>query len=248
MYDSSKNRFFSKVANSQHAQPTFSYIWSQNGVGVGEDGRAVTGIWEPTQATSDGRILVDIGTGISISASITGVTVNVPPSFAITGVANITGVVNATVINPIAITGNVNVVTTGNLTVNNIDTLTGQVAQLQTAINSLTGTVSSRWQKVNSSGFVQSFNPITGHCLINKVNIYSQCPTTTNFIQFFDNTSQVGIPDATLMVSSGANAYYEFSDEGTEFTKGLTVANSNSPISVSTGSADFYATVIYKML
>ena len=69
MYDSSKNRFFSRVANANQATPIFSYVWSPNEVSVGEDGRSVSGIWRPTITNSDGRLLVDIGTGINISAN-----------------------------------------------------------------------------------------------------------------------------------------------------------------------------------
>jgi hypothetical protein len=126
--------------------------------------------------------------------------------------------------------------------------LSGQVDQINNKLETLVTETSSKWQKVSSSGYVQAFAPITGRCLVNKINGYSKCPQNTNFIQIFDATSQAGTPEANLAVMSGNNFFYEFSDEGVEFANGLAVANSFDPVAVQTGSADFFVTIVYKML
>ena len=125
--------------------------------------------------------------------------------------------------------------------------LSGQVDQINTKLTTLV-TASTPWQKVSSSGYVQSFTPITGRCLINKINGYSKCPQNTNFLQIFDAATQAGMPDSNLALMSGNNFFYEFSDEGVVFNNGLTVANSFDPVAIQTGSADFFVTIVYKML
>jgi len=126
--------------------------------------------------------------------------------------------------------------------------LSGQVEQTNSKLDVLVADSASKWQKVSSSGYVQSFAPITGRCLVNKINGYSKCPQNMNFLQVFDGTAQVGTPEANLALASGNNFWYEFSDEGVEFANGIAVANSFDPIAIQTGEADFFVTIIYKML
>jgi len=138
------------------------------------------------------------------------------------------------------------------INVGQLETIGTSGVAFQAAISGSTAILATeatnRWQKVNSTGYVQSFSPISGRCLINKINGYSKCPQNINFLQFFDSSSQVGSPEANLAVMSGNNFFYEFSDEGVEFKNGLTVANSFDPVAIQTGTADFFVTIVYKML
>lgn len=126
--------------------------------------------------------------------------------------------------------------------------LSGQVDQINAKLDTIVNEKTSRWQKVSTSGYVQNFTPITGRCLVSKVNGFSKCPQNTNFIQIFDGTSQAGVPDMNLAVASGNNFFYDMAEEGVIFENGFTIANSSDAVDIQTGSADFFATIVYKML
>lgn len=136
----------------------------------------------------------------------------------------------------VAVTGNPQV--TDSTVANLLSGISGQLATQSAA----------RWQKVSSTGYVQAFRPISGRCLINKVNGYSKTSAGVNFLQFFDNTGQVGAPIMPLAVQSGANFFYDLAEDGVEFFNGFSVGNSSDPVSIATGSADFIVTVVYKMV
>jgi hypothetical protein len=137
----------------------------------------------------------------------------------------------------------------GNLLVNapQFDTITGQLSSLSQAVNALTGTVSSKWQKINSTGYVQQMT-LSGHLLIQKVQGYSNYTGTENFIQIFDNTAQVGVPTANLISNGRNNFFYDYSQQGTEFFSGITVATSSDPILPQTGDASMFCTILYQQL
>jgi hypothetical protein len=257
MYDSSKNRFFSKVANSQHAQPIFQYSWSQNGVGTGDNGAPTTGIWSPIQATSDGRLLVDIGTGIQISASITGVSVTVDNTVLIaqgqTGIAYQAGI-SGQLSKGIAITGGqisdssvVSAVSSGNSL---LSTVTGQIATLNTAVASLTGTVSSRWQKVASSGYVSAFAPVVGHCLVSKVQGYSKASPFPAHVLLYDGSTGAGnYPVFSVPTTSGSSWFIDLAEQGVEFASGVSLINSSDAVLNNPyGTNDFFASVVFKSI
>lgn len=220
------NRSYRAVSSQNNT--TFNYGFTS--------GSDFTG-WIPLTLNDQGALRVDAG-NISVSAAFTG--------------GNVT-VVNTA---PIPVSGNFNTsvtvgdiaVTGGNINVNNFNVLTGQVAELQTAVNSLTGTVSSRWQKISTKSYIQQFTPITGRCLINKINIYSNYTGAQTFVQIFDGLNQVGVPDANLIVMGQNNAFYEFSDNGVEFNNGLTIGTSLDPVNIQTGDSSIFATVIYKKI
>lgn len=109
-------------------------------------------------------------------------------------------------------------------------------------------TITPLWQKVGSSGFVQSFNPISGNCLISCINGYSACPNDTEFLQIFDGLLQTGVPIESFIVLSGNNFFFEFPNGGVQFQNGFTVANSLDAINIITGTKDFITTILYRIL
>lgn len=190
----------------------------------------LTGAWRPFFPS-------DFASNVSVS----GLSVTVG-SVAVTG-----GTITVNNTAPIPVSGVVND-TTLQTGLAYLNTLTFQNQLLLQAISGGTA-LANNWKTVTSSGYVQSFNPISGKCLINKVNGYSVCPQNTNFIQVFDSLTQTGTPVAQLIVQSGNNFFYEFSSsQGVTMSNGITVANSSDPLSILTGAADFIVTIIYKIL
>jgi len=251
-----RNRYFGTIANTQHWQPAGGYVFSSDIVITG-NGKPVTGAWIPTTATSDGRILVDIGTGIQISASITGVSVTVDNTVLIaqgqTGIAYQAGI-SGQLSNGIAVTGGqiavpsvVNAISSGNSL---LSTVTGQIAVLNTAVASLTGTVSSRWQKSSSNGYVSSFNPVTGHCLVSKVQGYSKASPFPAHILLYDGSSGAGnYPAFSVPTTSGSSWFIDLAEQGVEFASGVNLINSSDAVlNVPYGTNDFFASVVYKSI
>lgn len=71
MYDPEANRYFSSVAGSNKWEPSAGYFYSSDIVVTGNHGKGnvVTGAWIPVEATSDGRLKVDVGS-VSFTGSI----------------------------------------------------------------------------------------------------------------------------------------------------------------------------------
>ncbi len=216
---SGAERTFNHLPNQQYA--AFNYAYNPYAVN-GE----ITGQHQLLTTDDQGALRVNIGTGINISANITGVTVNVPSSTAVTGVVNVTGNVN----------------------VEGFSTLTGQISVLQNQVASLTGVVAAKWQKVSSSGYVGSFSPVSGPSLINKINGVSKQGATSSFILVFDgNTGASNFPVASISTQAGNNFFIDFAEAGVQFNTNLTIVNSTDAISpVNSGPADFFASVIYR--
>ncbi len=59
IYDSSKNRYFGTVPNSNQAHPTIGYVYASGMVGLDTSGRPTTGILIPAQADSNGALIVN---------------------------------------------------------------------------------------------------------------------------------------------------------------------------------------------
>lgn len=228
-------------------QASFGYVFNPSY----DNGNGLTGQFQPLTSDNQGALRVNIGTGINIAATITGISVSANSIVAVTGFVNVTGNINLT--NPLlAVSGVVQAnITNSTLSTNPtgvvLNSISGQLVTLNTAIASLTGTISNRWQKVVTTGYANLFTPITGRCLINKVNGYSKTPLAPGFIQMIDGFA-TGINPISLAVQSGSNYWYEFADDGVEFSNGFAMWNSSDPINVQTGLADFTAQVIFKML
>ncbi len=187
------------------------------------DDKGHTGQLQLLTLNNEGALRVDIGTGISISANITGLGV--------------------TVNNPIAVTG-------GQIDVNGFSTLTGQVAQLQVAVDSLTGTISSKWQKTKTAGYADVYGALTGNCLVSTIQGYSKTSTIPSFIQVFDSATvpATGSNPDFVVATQTNNFFVNLPDAGVEFMQGVQIVNSSSADSyVPYGSADFVSSLVYKM-
>lgn len=223
------NRSFNQGFNHQHANPVFGYSM-QTGVGF-------TG-WVPNTLTDEGRLRVDAG-NISVSSTFTGGNVNIINTEPIPVSGNFSTTIT---IGDIAVTG-------GNININNFDILTGQVSQIQTSLNNLTGTISSKWQKISTNGYSQNLI-ITGHLLASKINGYNNITGNyqENFIQIFDDVVQTGNPINTIIAVSRQNWFIDLAEGGVEFYNGLTLSTSFDPILSQTGDNTMFASVIYKMI
>ncbi len=189
---------------------------------------AQSGQWQPITTNDQGALRVDIGTGISISANISGLSVTVG-NVAVTG-------------------GQIGI--TGDVTVNGFSTLTGQVAQLQVAVDALTGTLTSKWQKTKNVGFASVYGAVTGSALVNKIQGYSQTTDVPSFIQVFDSATAPNSGDAPDFVVSVQknNWFIDLAEAGVEFTQGVQVVNSVTPdIYLGGSTEDFIASVIFKL-
>lgn len=153
-----------------------------------------------------------------------------------------TGIQISATVDDIAITG-------GNINVNGFDVLTGQVAQLQVAVNTLTGTVSSKWQKAKTAGFAEVYGAHTGSCLVNKVQGYSKTSTIPSFIMIFDKATAPtpgDVPDFVVATQPN-NWWINLAEAGVEFVNGLQIANSSdAAVYTPYGAQDFIANVVYK--
>lgn len=188
-----------------------------------DNGNGQTGQLQYLTTNNQGALRVDIGTGINISANITGLAV--------------------TVSNPIAVTG-------GQIDVNGFSTLTGQVAVIQTQLASLTGTVSSKWQKTKTAGYATVYGAITGSLLVNKVQGYTKTVVQPSFIQLFDAAAAPvpgAIPDFIVSVQTVNNWFIDLAEAGVQFNNGLQIVNSSTPdVYTALGASDFIANVVYK--
>lgn len=185
------------------------------------DDRGHTGQFQPLTTNNQGALRVDIGTGVNIAATITGLEVQ---------------------LDNVAITG-------GQINVIGFSTLTGQVAQLQTAVNALTGTLTSKWQKVKNAGYATVYSPITGGCLVSSLQGYSKTSTVPSFIQVFDSATvpATGSNPDFVVATQPNNYFLNLPDAGVEFANGVTVVNSSSAdVYVPYGTADFLTTLVYK--
>lgn len=220
---SGAERTFNHLPNQQYA--AFNYLYNP----YADNGHGITGQHQLFTSNDQGALRVDIGTGINISANVTGVTVNIPPSTAITGVVNITG--------QIAIT-------------NPIIPVSGIVqANITNPVVAVTGTINSTaWQKVGSSGYVGVFSPLGGAALVNKINGISKIGATSSFILVYDGATGIGaFPVASITTSPGNNWFLDLAEAGVQFNNVLTIINSMDAISpVSSGPADFFVSVIYR--
>ena len=231
IFFSGGNRSWSKGFNTEKSAPVFNYGF---GTGAGYEG----GQWQPLTVNPDGLLRVDIG-GTSVSASFTGGNVTVvntapiPVSGAFSSIVSI-GAVDLSGLSLAALSG-----------------ISGQVAQSNSYLSFLSGaaSISSKWQKISTKSYVQQFTPITGKCLVNKVNGYSNYTGAQCFVQIFDGLVQTGVPDTNLITQGQQNFFYEFSDEGVQFNNGVTVATAFDPInSLQTGNSDMFCTIIYKLI
>jgi hypothetical protein len=245
-------RAYSQPFGTSNGNISFNQLYDQNWI-WNNGASLVTGAWRPFFPSD-------------FAATISGLSVSVG-AVAITGVNNVavTGTTNVNITNPVLAVsgafsttiGNV-AVTGGNITVSDttletglayLNTLTLQNQSLLQAISGGTANQNT-WTSVSSSGFVQSFSPVSGKASLNRINGYSKTPSGFSFIQVFDGPAQAGFPIATLAVQSGNNFYYEFSsDQGITITGGITVANSTDAVLTQPGgSSDFFVSVVYKQL
>lgn len=210
------NRSYNKVGDQK--QTVFNQVFNPHY----DNGAGISGQWQPITTDDQGALRVNIGTGINVTATITGLTM---------------------ALDNVAVTG-------GNIDVNGFSTLTGQVAQLQTAVNTLTGTVSSKWQKIKTAGYATVFGAVTGNHLINKVQGYTKTTTQPSYIQLFDSSVAPingAIPDFIVSVQTVNNWFIDLAEAGVEFTNGLQIVNSSTPDSYTAlGASDFIASVVYK--
>jgi hypothetical protein len=136
-------------------------------------------------------------------------------------------------------------------TVDGFSTLTGQVAQLQTAVNTLTGTVSSKWQKAKTPSYSSTFTAVSAPCLVNKILGYSKTVQPESFIQIFDSASTPSagaVPDFVAATQTN-NFYLDLAEAGVEFVNGVTIVNSSTAdVYTPYGSPDFTASVVYKTI
>ncbi len=219
---SGAERTFNHLPNQQYA--AFNYVYNPYAVNGG-----ITGQHQLMTTNDQGALRVDIGTGINISANVTGVTVNIPPSTAVTGVV--------TVVGQVAVTGSV---------ASNLDVVTGQLAAIQTQMATLTG--ATKWNKVASSGYVGAFAPLAASALVNKINGISKANATSSFILVYDGATGAGnFPVASVATQPGNNWFIDLAEAGVQFNTNLTIVNSTDAISpVASGPADFFASVIYR--
>lgn len=138
---------------------------------------------------------------------------------------------------------------TGGLDINGFSSLTGQVAQLQSAVNSLTGTVSSKWQKISTNGY-QQYLALTGHLLVSKIQGYSNITGANqeNFIQIYDNTIQTGNPFQSIITISRQNWFIDLAEGGVEFVNGLYAATSSDPVLPAPDESSMFCSIVYKYL
>lgn len=241
---SGAERTFNHLPNQQYA--AFNYLYNP----YADNGHGITGQHQLFTSNDQGALRVDIGTGIQLSASITGVTVNIPPSTAVTGVVNVTGqiaitnpllavsgAVQATVVNALAITGSV---------ATNLAAVTGQLAAISAQMAVLTGATS--WQKVASSGYVGAFSPLASAALVNKINGISKAGATSSFVLVYDGATGAGaFPVASVTTQPGNNWFIDLAEAGVQFNSSLVIVNSTDAINpVASGPADFFASVIYR--
>lgn len=220
---SGANRSYNKVGAQN--QTNFNMVYNP----FYQTDAGITGQWQPITTDNQGALRVTIGTGLQISASITGVTVNIPPSTAVTGVVNVTGQIAIT--NPlVAVSGAVQA------------TITNPVVAVTGTINS------SVWQKVASSGYVGVFSPLAAPALVNKINGLSKAGATSSFILVYDGVTGAGnFPIASIGTQPGANWFIDLAEAGVQFNTNLTIINSTDAITpVNSGPADFFATAVYR--
>lgn len=224
------NRSYNATFGQQNGGPTFGMTFSTGSA-------YPSGQWIPVTSTDNG-LRVDIGS-TQVSATLTSGNVNVVNTAPIP----VSGMFSTTVtVGDIAVTG-------GNINVNNFDVLTGQVSQIQTSLNSLTGTISSKWQKVSTNGYQQSII-LTGHILLSKANGYSNYTGSNqeNFVQLYDATFQTGNPVSSIITISRQNWFIDLAEGGVEFFQGVVLATSSDPILPQTGDSSMFASLIYKYL
>ena len=224
------NRSYFSTFGQQNGGPNFNLTFTT--------GTAYpSGQWIPLTSTDNG-LRVDIGSS-QVSASITGGNVTVVNTSPIP----VSGSFSTTVtVGDVAVTG-------GNINVNNFGTLTGQVSQIQTSLNSLTGTISSKWQKVSTNGYQQSI-VLTGHLLISQVQGYSNITGVSqeDFIQVFDDITQTGNPVSSIITISRQNWFIDLPSDGVEFNNGIFVGTSSDPVLPIPADNTMFCTVIYKRL
>ncbi len=220
---SGAERTFNHLPNQQYA--AFNYAYNP----YADNGNGITGQHQLLTTDNQGALRVNIGTGINISANVTGVTVNIPPSTAVTGTVAITGQVAIT--NPIVpVSGIVQ-------------------ANITNPVVAVTGTVNpTAWQKVASSGYVGTFSPLASAALVNKINGISKAGATSSFILVYDGATGAGaFPVASVATQGAQNWFLDLAEAGVQFNTSLTIVNSTDAISpVASGPADFFASVIYR--
>lgn len=199
----------------------------------------ISGQWTPITTNDQGAIRVDIGTGINISATVTGVTVNIPPSTAVTGFVNVTGQVAIT--NPIV---PVSGVVQANIT-NAVVAVSGAVQA------TVVGTVTAAtWGKVKSAGYVATFSASAVPVIVNKVQGFTKTNTQPSFIQLFDAaaTPSAGAnPDFVVAVQTNNNFFVDLAEAGVVFTNGLQiVSSSTADVYTAIGASDFIVSAIIK--
>jgi hypothetical protein len=154
-----------------------------------------------------------------------------------------TGIQISATVDDIAITG-------GQINVIGFSTLTGQVAQLQVSVDAIADTVTTKWQKVKTTGYVDTFNASATPKLVNKVQGYTKTITQPSFIQLFDSatTPTAGaVPDFVITVQTTNNWFLNLAEEGVEFTAGLQIVNSSTPdVYTALGAPDFIASAVLK--
>lgn len=198
-----------------------------------DNGKGQTGQMQLLTLTNQGALRVDVGTGISINASFSGLSISVG-NVAVTGVTNVTGQVAIT--NPVlAVTGNVQASLTGNVPV-----------QVVNAI-AVTGT---SWQKVSSSGYVSLFAPLSAtSCLVNKIQGISKTSTQPSWIQVYDGATGAGCFPVASVPTLQNNAWFiDLAEAGVAFSSGVTIVNSTDGVLLQQAglSADLFATVVWK--
>ncbi len=220
---SGAERTFNHLPNQQYA--SFNYAYNP----YADNGNGITGQHQLLTTDNQGALRVNIGTGINISANVTGVTVNIPPSTAVTGVVNVTGQIALT--NPIVpVSGIVQ-------------------ANITNPVVAVTGTINpTAWQKVGSSGYVGSFSPLGGAALVNKINGISKVGATSSFILVYDGATGAGnFPVSSITTQGGQNWFIDLAEAGVQFNSTLTIVNSTDAISpVGSGPADFFCSVVYR--
>lgn len=233
------NRSYNKFLDKQQV---FTYGFNP----AYDNGNSLTGQWQPFTMDNAGALRVNIGTGISISASVTGVNVTVPSSTAVTGVVAVTG--GVTILNPSLPVQVVNAIAVTGQLASDIGTVTGQLSALQISVNLLTGMV--RWQKTKTAGYVTGSTAVANSCLLNKVMGYSNTAQAQAFVQVFDSATipaTGSTPDFSTNVQPGQNWFIDLAENGVVFSNGVTVVQSSSPIQyVPYAAADFTVSTIYK--
>lgn len=226
MYNDTRNRFFSTIANAQHWGPQGSYAFSPNVILTGSNGLVQSGAWIPLLTDTNGALQVSLN-GATLSGSFSVDNTSLIAAIT-TGNSYSSGILNTLQTGvAVTITNSAPLAVSGNL-----------VSSVPV------------WNKISSTGYVSGFSPFVGPVTIKGIQGYSKSSVNNgySFLQIYDSVGTAAGPlVSTLAITSGNGLFLDYAENGTTFQSGLTIINSSDPVvNQQYNTADFFITILYR--